>query len=459
MPLQDKVGRNATTGRSCKNRKEDQSLVMSLLNRIPISEGGAENTLTAPVVSKGYVSDGLYYSILYFQSKNFPGKPDGVISPSGPTFRRLNELGTKYASPVTPAKGAWDNIATPSVYNPLAKGLADNNRLDAGEVFDIIWSVFEDGTITQFERDDLEEVAKVSKSLDPKSKALLDAFKYEMAHSAGSSGPYRFNTDSHRLAVTYLRDFFTTAATTAFPHLTRARVTIGLLMRVGKPTLIRQGMASVCGPAAMMFNYASDAPASYTRLALDLFQKGQGTLGRLLIKPDHDVRNYDPPYSITHADWLVLASLRDSENLFLDFQSTGTDTAGITLPSELWTWFNKAGYRDVIDNTNLTNMFHKEAEDIDSANALFKKGYRVCLFISANMTESDMKEEDNQMVRGSVFTRHWVVQRSPIDRSNDKVKFQVFTWGNGEYKIPNGSKDLPLDNFLENYYGYIAAKP
>jgi hypothetical protein len=34
----------------------------------------------------------------------------------------------------------------------------------------------------------------------------------------------------------------------------------------------------------------------------------------------------------------------------------------------------------------------------------------------------------------------------------------IFTWGNGNYQVPQ-SGVLPLDDFLENFYGYVAAKP
>ena len=55
---------------------------------------------------------------------------------------------------------------------------------------------------------------------------------------------------------------------------------------------------------------------------------------------------YLPPSTLDHIDWLTCASLRDSENWFLDFDDTGfmSDIAGITLPSEMEQWFRKAGY-------------------------------------------------------------------------------------------------------------------
>src|SRR5262245_42559699 len=123
LQLKDKVGRFAATGRSCQNWKNDQAVVISLLNKISISDGGADNMLKPPLVVTGHASDSLYTSILYFQQKNFPGTPDGYIRPAGPTFKRLVELSTRAAARPAPQRGTWDAIATPSVNTALHKGL------------------------------------------------------------------------------------------------------------------------------------------------------------------------------------------------------------------------------------------------------------------------------------------------------------------------------------------------
>ena len=129
----------------------------------------------------------------------------------------------------------------------------------------------------------------------------------------------------------------------------------------------------------------------------------------------------------------------------------------------------KAGYSDVREDTNLTNMVHKGMGTVDTVNALFQKGYRVCLFISANMLEditqsgkslSDPKYsgEDDQSRRGSIMTRHWVVQRSLIDKTGGNIKLKIFTWGDGDFSVPVGSRNLTADQFLMNFYGYVAGK-
>ena len=70
-----------------------------------------------------------------------------------------------------------------------------------------------------------------------------------------------------------------------------------------------------------------------------------------------------------------------------------------------------------------------------------------------------MLEEKEQSIKGSIFDKHWIVQRSRINYSNDKVRLKVFSWGDGQYSIPNGNADLKLSKFTQNFYGYVAGKP
>jgi hypothetical protein len=52
-------------------------------------------------------------------------------------------------------------------------------------------------------------------------------------------------------------------------------------------------------------------------------------------------------------DWVALASLRDSTNLFSDYQSHTNAAAGITLPGTLAGWFSASGFSQVENRTNL----------------------------------------------------------------------------------------------------------
>jgi hypothetical protein len=450
MALRGRVGRHASTGRQCQNWREDQQEVIALLNKIPIADGGAEGTLKPPVVA-GYAADALYTSILYFQKKQFPAAQSGYVDPGGPVLAKLQSLASR-PPPPPPKPGQWDNIKSGSVDKALRAALADDLKIDHEETVEIIRATLSNGIVSTDELADLTTIADTSRSLAPRSKALLKDFVFYVNYTTGGKGPYRLPLEKHQFAANMVCDFLKRSGKTYFPKLSRDTVGLGLLMRIANPGLLRQGAASLCGPAALLHNIATDSPGGYARYAIDLFENGRASLGRLYIKPGSDVRSYQPE-GVTEVDWLTMASLRDSENWFFDYDTAKGEFSGITLPGELADWFRKAGYSDVTEDTNLTNLTHKGAGTVEDANELYDKGYRVCLFISANMME-----EADQSWRGSVFTRHWIVQRSRIDLSNGKAKVTVFSWGQGDYQIPHGKKELSDDEFLGNFYGYVAAR-
>lgn len=452
MPLRGRVGRHARTGRHCQNWKVDQQTVIDLLNRIPIKAGGAEGMLKPPVVA-GYAADALYSSILYFQDRHYPAEMSGFVDPGGRVLAAMEELAAR-PWPAAPPPVVWENIKSGSVDKALRAALNDDLRIDHGEVVEIIRATLSNGVVSTAELADLKLIADNSKSLLPRSKALLNDFKFYVEFTTEGRGPFRFPAEKHRFAADMVCNFMKRSGRTYFPKLSRDTVGLGLLMRIANPGLLRQGSASLCGPAALLHNIATDRPGEYAQYAIRLYEEGKATLGsRLHVKPGSDVRSYTPS-GISEVDWLTMASLRDSENWFFDYDSTGREFAGITVPGELVDWFRKAGYSDVQEDTNLTNLTSKGAGTVADANKLFDSGYRVCLFISANMME-----EADQRTRGSIFTRHWIVQRSRIDLSNGKTKVTVFSWGQGDYQIPSGKQELTEDEFLGNFYGYVAAKP
>jgi hypothetical protein len=252
----------------------------------------------------------------------------------------------------------------------------------------------------------------------------------------------------------------------AFPHIPRDQLYISARVRMEDPSKIDQTVASLCGPAALMFLVAKNWPALYYQFVLDLYEFGAAKLNRLQITPSKGCRNFDPFGKISAADWVALAGLRDSENAILQYSDVSDTASGITLPSTLAGWLERAGFKNVYNETNL--YLTKGEKNLRDAAKLRREGAEVCLLI--NGRGIDKKPSDRGILRQAVTTaNHWVVLTSDIafDERDDTIRFTVFTWGNRTWQVPyrgegkqqNPNQKMTMRQWLQNYYGYVACKP
>jgi hypothetical protein len=463
MPLRARVGRHANTGAQCQNWVEDQLQVIMSLNFIPAADGGAEASLTTDRVVAGISSDALYKAILRFQKQHFPAQQSGFVDPGGAVMARMEMLASRPTAAPKSA-GQWGEFQSGSVQRALHEALADDQFLSQVKVVEILRATLSNGTLSTSELTDLQMVAEKSRSIMPRSMTMLELFVKEAKWNIKTIGPFRL-ISSRIYAANRVCDFLRRKGRGFWPGLDRDEVGVGILMRLAYPGLLRQGGANLCGPAAMLFNLLQDHPVTYAVFAIDLYERGEANMNKLSIKPKGDVRHYLPAGKIAPVDWLTMASLRDSENWFLadaigdatgeGFLGTPREGLfGATTQMEMVWWFDRAGYHDIKEDANLVRH-QRDADNMDEASRLIATGYRVCLLIDGQMIEIEHQAESGSKV---FMDRHWVVLLSPIDRSGGNVKMTIFTWGDGNYQVPK-SGVLPLDDFLMNYYGYVAAKP
>lgn len=462
MPLRSRVGRHAHTRAQCQNRIEDQFQVIMSLNFIPTMDGGAEASLSTDRVVAGIASDALCEAILRFQKQYFPTQQTGFVEPSGTVLTKMEMLASRPVA--TPNTGQWGEFQSGSVPRALRAALADNHFLSHVMVVEILRATLSNGTVSTSELADLKMLAEKSKSIMPRSLTLLETFVKDAKDKIARLGPYRLDS-SRVLAANRVCDFLRLRGHGQWPTLDRDEVGVGILMRLAYPGLLRQGGANLCGPAAMLFNVLNDHPLTYALYAIDLYERGEAKLNRLSIKPMGGVRHYFSAAKIDPVDWLTMASLRSSENWFIaDIFDDPTGEGiggekreglfGATTQMEMAWWFDRAGYHDIKEDANLVRH-QRDTRNMDEASRLFAAGYRVCLLIDDQMIQTWTQSESGSKL---LMDRHWVVLRSMIDRSGGNVKMNIFTWGDGNYQVPQ-SGALPLDDFLMNYYGYVAAMP
>jgi hypothetical protein len=467
MPLRARVGRHANTGAQCQNWMEDQFQVTMSLNFIPAVDGGAGGSISIDHVVGGIASDALCKAILHFQEKHFPTQKTGFVDPGGELLTRMETLASRpvAAPPAAPAStGQWGEFQSGSVQRALGAALSDSHFLSHVMVVEILRATLSNGVLSTNEVADLQMLAEKSRSIMPRSKTLLDSFVKMAKEKLEKLGPYILNS-SGIFAANRVCDFLKLRGRGKWPELDRDDVGVGILMRLGYPGLLRQGGANLCGPAAMLFNVLHDHPATYAQYAIDLYERGESKLNRLTVKPMGVIRRSYDASRIDAVDWLTMASLRSSENWYLaDALDDPTGNGllgtpreglfGATTQMEMAWWFDQSGYHDIREDANIARH-QRDTSNMDEASRLFDAGYRVCLLIDGQMVETSTQSESGSMI---LMDRHWIVLRSRIDRSGGNVKMHIFTWGEGYREVP-ASGTLPLDDFMMNYYGYVAAMP
>jgi hypothetical protein len=234
----------------------------------------------------------------------------------------------------------------------------------------------------------------------------------------------------------------------AFIHLHRETIAKELAARVMKPSLINQGEAGLCPSAAVVYNVACGNVVEYVKAVTQLYDTGRATIGKWQLDPDADLKIYKPSVgAVPEADWIIMSSIRDSENWFVDYQSV-SDNGG-AWGDEVGKWLRKAGYTDVKEEWNYA--MNKTAENLQEADSLYSKNYQICLLIDADLLAG----------KTAALSRpnHWVVLASNISTNfalpTTNVTMKVFTWGTLR-ALPD--RPMQLGDFVDYYYGYVAAK-
>jgi hypothetical protein len=258
-------------------------------------------------------------------------------------------------------------------------------------------------------------------------------------------------TPASKTAAKSLADDFAKRTTgPAFKCGTRADIVDGLKVRVDSPDKIFQGNTGLCPSATVLYAIALDKPEDYVKAVASLYETGTATLGKWNLKPCADLKNYvlKATDTVPAVDWIPMASMRDSENWFIDFQATDDD--GGAWGDEVVKYLKKAGYTTVVEG-EWNYFFAKNQAHLDRASELYSsKEHNVLLLIDADI----LTDADDAY---SLEPNHWVVLASGISYTvgagGEKiVKLTVFSWG--------AKQDISMkfDYFIRHYYGFVACK-
>ncbi|PNF79527.1 hypothetical protein CXK92_16950 [Stutzerimonas stutzeri] len=220
------------------------------------------------------------------------------------------------------------------------------------------------------------------------------------------------------------------------------------------PVYPDQDRTSLCGPAVFFYALLMDRPDLYAQSIIDLWETGETTIGHLHIKPSYaccnpkNFSNKAPGDRIPPIDWISLASLRDSENGLLNYDSPDDQAAGITFPGAIESWFVKAGASVVFNNIQLGSV---NLDRLLELLGFVATAHHVVSLVNAAMVDGG----------AGVGKNHWILWEGTPETSNGVITpatsleetithSNFFSWGMVGHLVTRGYR---LDQLLDKIFG------
>lgn len=240
-----------------------------------------------------------------------------------------------------------------------------------------------------------------------------------------------------------------------FDPFEKSKVEAQLIERLAKITLPAQGESSLCGPAVFMYALLEDRPDLYKKYIKDLWDTGEARLGTLNVKPSKATRrpvNYlysNGDIRISAIDWISLASLRDTENTFMNYDSPADQIAGITMWWGIRSWFKAVGATQVFSNIDVIGSSLRDA--VNLSNNISSSHHVVTLIGSGMIHKLGGRKKEHWIV----WTRQPIVINTgqPITMAtslDEFIQLELFSWGKKKQFLIS---QLTLKQFLKYLYG------
>ena len=222
-----------------------------------------------------------------------------------------------------------------------------------------------------------------------------------------------------------------------------------------------QGEASLCGPAVFLYILLKDNPKVYSQYIKNLWNDGQAMLGHLNIRPSKGVCNPENytllsgETRVSAIDWISMASLRDSENIFFDYKSPDDQFSGLTMPEAIIKWVKSIGAKVVYHDMSLFSWPIYKVAKLSS-------------YVSQNTNVAVLINHGLIYGGESGYPTHWVVFESGLQvvnalQSVDEnttgeamIDVELFSWGESkrmsEFHI---KRTRTLKEFSSYIYGAV----
>ncbi|NJP10540.1 MAG: hypothetical protein HC866_14555 [Leptolyngbyaceae cyanobacterium RU_5_1] len=232
------------------------------------------------------------------------------------------------------------------------------------------------------------------------------------------------NSDLIKDAEVAIANFETSIAPSVWTFLDKAIIVSEVRSRVHNPFLINQGGQPFCGPAAVLFELIRKQPIRYVEICQTLLLTGgfNGTT-QFILASDKLRRASRGNLRMGQADWMVLATLREMENILFPVEPNTPDLirnlAGMTKSWEMKGWVREIlGYQKVdYDHAYLVN----DIQSITEAATVIQAGGVAFALITAEGMLSDTPPP-------IPFPSHWIALLGNLSIQGNAIGFDIYTW-------------------------------
>jgi hypothetical protein len=239
-----------------------------------------------------------------------------------------------------------------------------------------------------------------------------------------------------------------------WPHLDKKTIVAEMRSRVTDPFKVNQGQQPFCGPASILFELIRKQPVRYVEICRGLFEVGRFAAKTRPIVVSEKLRQASKGnLQMGQADWMVLASLRESENLIFPVEPEAPEIVrnlgGMTKSWEMKGWVSEIlGYKTVnYDHTYLMGDLRALQH---AAEIITKGGVAFALITAEGLLGKSIATKTDLPV---AVPNHWItilgnvsVQKGTFGKHDSgHVSFDVYTWAR---KVHIDVNEGPFERFL-----------
>ncbi|MEM6838381.1 MAG: hypothetical protein AAF609_16175 [Cyanobacteria bacterium P01_C01_bin.120] len=238
--------------------------------------------------------------------------------------------------------------------------------------------------------------------------------------------------EEKRTAIAALNRFRDSPESGVWPHLDKKAIVEAMRIRLHNPFKVNQGQQPFCGPASILFELIRKFPIRYVQLCQSLYETGGFETKTRYIQTSESLRQASQgELRMGPADWMVLATLRESENFLFPVEPNAPEIvrnlAGMTKFWEMKGWVREILHYPRVDYFH-TYVWRDLAALKKSQTVLDQGGVALGLITAENL----LSDQPSRLT----VPNHWVALVGNTDiqkgtfwqHDSGYVSFDVFTW-------------------------------